>query len=160
MIESLRAIRSLTLAPVFEDLYFGRDVPANLQIYLRYPREFHDASPGDLRRLTEGRFVPLVNDGNLDTVCLFDPERRSFVVKSLDEPETVVQEFDHWQQFLAAKLLEIADSGPSRAELRAIAAIVGFRRTPELLALLDELESLPDAEVDTRSAEFVQACCD
>jgi hypothetical protein len=33
MTESLDAIRSLGLAPVFEDLYFGRPVPADLQIH-------------------------------------------------------------------------------------------------------------------------------
>ena len=54
MIESLDTIRTLGLAPVFEDLYFGREVPANLQIYMRYPTEFRNTTPDKWNPLTEG----------------------------------------------------------------------------------------------------------
>jgi hypothetical protein len=44
MIESLNAIRSLGLAPVFEDLYFGRANRADLLYCIKYPGEFHNVS--------------------------------------------------------------------------------------------------------------------
>lgn len=44
MIESLNAIRSLGLAPVFESLYFGREVPANVAIYMHYPTMFRNVT--------------------------------------------------------------------------------------------------------------------
>jgi hypothetical protein len=80
------------------------------------------------------------------------------VVKSVEEPERIVSEFDSWQQYLAFALLEIADSGPSEDELIEVAEVVGFRRRAELLALLREMETLSDDEIDERATEFVQSC--
>jgi hypothetical protein len=158
MTESLDIIRTLMLAPVFEDLYLGRDVPANLQIYMRYPSEFRNATLDEWKPLTQGGLVPIVDDGNFYNICLFDPRRRKFVVKSVEEPEQIVTEFDSWQSYLAYALLEIADSGPSEAELIQIAETVGFQHTADLLSLLDEMENLSDQEIDQRTAQFIRAC--
>jgi hypothetical protein len=62
MIESLNVIRSLGLAPVFEDLYFGRDAPEGLETYMRYPAEFRNTTLGDWQSLTSGGLVPIVDD--------------------------------------------------------------------------------------------------
>jgi hypothetical protein len=43
MTESSDTIRTLGLGQVVEDLYFGRDVPANLRIHMRCPSEFRNA---------------------------------------------------------------------------------------------------------------------
>jgi hypothetical protein len=159
MIESLDTIRTLGLAPVFEDLYFGREVPANLQIYMRYPTEFRNTTPDKWNPLTEGgRLVPIVDDGNFYNICLFDALRRKFVVKSVEEPERMVREFDSWQQYLAYTLLEIGDSGASENELIQVAETVEFRHTAELLSFLREMETLSDREIDQRAAQFIQAC--
>jgi hypothetical protein len=158
MIESLNAIRSLGLAPVFEDLYFGREVPADLRIHMSYPNRFRETSLSDWLPLTEGGLIPIVDDGNFYDICLYDPHRRKFMVKFIEEPGTVAREFDSWQQFLAYKLLEIADSGPEDAALAEVAEAVGFNHTPRLLALLREMEALPDAEIDERAERFIQEC--
>jgi hypothetical protein len=159
MIESLDTIRTLGLAPVFEDLYFGREVPGNLQIYMRYPTEFRNATLDEWSPLTEGgRLVPIVDDGNFYNICLFDSWRRKFVVKSVEEPKLTVREFDSWQQYLAYTLLEIGDSGASENELIQVAEIVGFRYTAELLSFLGEMETLSDSEIDERAVQFIRAC--
>jgi hypothetical protein len=158
MNESLDTIRTLGLASVFEDLYFGREVPANLQIYMRYPTEFRNATLNEWRPLTEENLIPIVDDGNFCNICLFAPSRRKFVVKFVEEPARIVREFDSWQQYLAYALLEIADSGLSDEELIQVAEAVGFHHTSELLSLLREMEVLPDREIDQRAAQFIRAC--
>jgi hypothetical protein len=77
-------------------------------------------------------------------------------VKSIEEPRQVLRKFSSWQQFLAYTLLEIADSGPSEQELVDVAQTMGFNRTSELLALLDELESLPNSAADQRCERFIE----
>jgi hypothetical protein len=158
MIESLNAIRSLDISPVFEDLYFGKAVPANLQIYLRYPTQFHNTSLNDWEPLTAGGLIPIVDDGNFGEICLFDQARRKFVVKSPEEPGRIEREFDTWQQFLACKLLEIADSGLSDEELVEVADAVKFRHTPKLLLLLQEMDELSDHEIKEAADDFIEAC--
>jgi hypothetical protein len=158
MIESLNAIRSLKIAPVFEDLYFSKAVPANLQVYMGYPIQFHNTSLNDWQPLTAGGLIPIIDDGNFYDICLFDQARRKFVVKFLEEPSRIKREFDTWQQFLAYKLLEIAESGLSEEELVEVAEAVEFRRTPELLSLLREMEELPDDEIEQAADNFIEAC--
>lgn len=158
MIESLNAIRTLGLAPVFESLYFGREVPANLAVYMRYPKMFRNATLAQCEPLTEGGLVPIVDDGNGYNICLFDPRRGAFVVKFIEEPHRVVREFASWQQYLAYALLEIADSGLSEEELVEVAQATGFKRTGELVALLREMESLPDRAIDQRCEQFIEEC--
>lgn len=51
---------------------------------------------------------------------------------------------------------EIAESGPSEAELIAIAEAVGFNYTAELLSLLREMEGLSDPEIEQRAERFIR----
>lgn len=155
MIESLNTIRSLGLAPVFEDLYFGREVPAGLSIYMRYPGTFHDLTMKEGGPLTKGGLIPIVDDGSGDTICLFDPAANRFVLKAIDDPREIVRTFASWQQYLAYALLQIADSGLDDEELMELAQVTGFTRARELAMLLREMESLPDDEVDERSEQFI-----
>ena len=78
------------------------------------------------------------------------------MTRSIEEPAETVQEFDSWQQYLAQRLLEIADSGLDDTELEDVAKTVGFTRTAELIALLDEMETLTDAEAGERAAQFIR----
>ena len=57
MIESLNAIRSLGLAPVFEGFYFGSEVPANVAIYMRYPDMFRNVALAQCEPLTGGGLI-------------------------------------------------------------------------------------------------------
>jgi len=157
VIESLTAIRQLGLAPIFETLYFGKDVPAAVAIYMRYPDMFRNLTPAQSGALTKGGLVPIVDDGNGDSICLFDPERLAFVVKFVEEPDRIAREFVSWQQYLAYALLGIADSGAGDEELQALSETVGFLRTRELLGLLHDIEALPDRESGERCERFIEA---
>ena len=123
---------------------------------MSYPSQFRSASLNTWLPLTEGRLIPIVDDGNFYDICLYDPQQRKFVVKFIEEPDKPVREFDSWQQYLAYKLLEIAESGPSEGELIAIAEAVGFNYTAELLSLLREMEALSDREIDQRTERFIR----
>ena len=158
MMESLNAIRSLGLAPVFEDLYFGRKVPGDIGLYLRYPDMFRNATDAPEGPLTAAGLVPIVADGNGDTVCFYDPRSSTFVLKSIEEPEQVERQFASWQQYLAYRLLEIADSGASDEEVAEVALATAFTRTEELLELLEEMESLTDQQVERRTGQFIEDC--
>lgn len=140
MIESLNAVRSLGLAPVFEQLYFGREVPAGVATYMQYPQMFRDATPAQCEPLTQGGLVPIVDDGDGGRICLFDPHTGAFVV------------------YLAYVLLEIADSGLGEEELIDVAQATGFKRTGELVALLRELESQGDAAAGQLCEHFIDEC--
>ena len=158
MIESLNTTRTLGLAPVFENLYFGRDVPANLRIYMSYPSDFRNSTLDEWQRLTAGSLVPIVDDGNFCNICLFDPRRRKFIVKFVEEPEQILREFDSWQQYLAYALLEISESGPSESQLVQVAEAAGFQHTADLIALIREMETLSDDEIGERANQFIEAC--
>lgn len=158
MIESLNTMRTLGLAPVFEDLYFGREVPASVANYIGYPSMFHNVTLTQCEPLTDGGLVPIVDDGNGDRICLFDARTGAFAVKFMEEPRRVVREFASWQQYLAYALLEIADSGADDEELVEVAHVMGFTRTGELIALLHEIESLPDNTADQRCERFIDDC--
>jgi hypothetical protein len=160
MIESLNTIRSLGLAPVFEDLYFGRPVPADLDIYMRYPDRFHGWRLEDGDPLTKGVLIPIADDGSFYNIYFYDPVRHKFVVKFLEEPDKVEEEFDNWQQFLAYKLLEIVQSGPTDDELRAIAEVIGFKHTQQLFSLFEQMEGMSDSGVIQLDKEFIRACTD
>ncbi len=158
MIESLNTIRSLGIGPVFESIYFGRDVPEVISPYFGYPDLFRKTALIDCGPLTEGRLIPICDDGNGDNICLFDPVKREFVVKFMEEPEEVVREFSLWQQYLAHVLLAIADSGATDDEIVEVADLIGFKQTEGLLALLSELELLPDDIADRRTEDFIVSC--
>jgi len=158
MIESLNTIRSLGLAPVFEDLYFDRNVDSAVAIHMRYPDVFRRTTLAECGPLTDGGLVPIVADGNGDNICLFDPRRRTFVVKPIEEPGEIVRGFGSWQQYLAYTLLEIADSGPDEEEMEYLAQVVGFTHTEELVELLEDLDLLSDAEAAQRCERFIEAC--
>jgi hypothetical protein len=78
------------------------------------------------------------------------------VTKSIEEPAENMLEFDSWQQYLAQRLFEIADSELDDSELEVIAETVGFKRTAELIALLDDMESLADVETEERTSRFIR----
>jgi hypothetical protein len=158
MRESLNAIRSLGLAPIFEDIYFGRADLADILFCMKYPSKFRDLKLEDCEPLTSGGLVPLFSDDNFYDIYLYDPARHKFVVKFLEEPCRIKREFDNWQQFLAYKLLEVAETGPSDDELRAVAEVLGFRHTAELGSLFERMEGISGREIEQLEEAFIRAC--
>ena len=157
MIESLETIRALKLAPVFEDLYHGKP-GLNLALYFSYPTEFHEANMVELDVLIGGRLIPIVADAEAQEICLFDPLEKSFVTKSIEQPQQPEQVFTNWQQFLATKLLEIADSGASDEELSELATEMRFSNLQGLLRTLAKMDQMSDREANRIADEFVASC--
>jgi hypothetical protein len=79
-------------------------------------------------------------------------------VKFLEEPDTIEREFDNWQQFLAYKLLELSETGPTDDELRAVAEVVEFRHTSELFSLFKRMEGHSDSEMEQLEEGFIRSC--
>ena len=158
MKESLHAIRALGLAPVFEDLYFGRADRAALLFSMTYPGQLHDLILKDCEPLTSGGLVPLFSDEDFYDIYFYDPARHKFVVKFLEEPGRIKREFDTWQQLLAYRLLEVAETGPTDEELEGAAELMGFRHTAELLSLPRSMEGLSGSEIKRLEEEFIRAC--
>jgi hypothetical protein len=61
-----------------------------------------------------------------------------------------------WQQFLAYKLLDIAESGLDEDTLAELADAVGFTHTRELLSVLREMKALADDDVEGRAEQFIR----
>lgn len=155
MLESLQAIRALGLSSVFEDLYHGRPVPGTIGFYFRYPSAFHGLTLEDGRPLTDGTQIPIVADADFYEICFFDPKTNGFVLKALEEPEIVLRVFASWQQFLAHRLLAIADSAAPPDELRIVADSIGFSHTERFFALLESMNDHTDAESRILGVQFV-----
>jgi hypothetical protein len=158
VIESLNAIRSLGLAPIFEDLYFGKANSASLLFMLKYPSKFHDLRLEECQPLTSGGLIPLFSDDDFYDIYLYDPVRHKVVVKFLEEPDTIDREFDNWQQFLAYKLLELSETGPTDDELRAVAEVAGFRHTSELFSMFERMKQLSGIDAQQLEEDFIRAC--
>ena len=148
MIESLDTMRTSARRESLRICTSAEDVPADLQIYMSYPSRFHDTTLGDWQPLTEGGLIPIVDDGNFYDIRFFDPNRRKFVLKFVEEPGTIVREFDSWQQFLAYKLLDIAESGLDEDTLVELADADGIHAHPGVAFMLREMKTLADDDVE------------
>jgi hypothetical protein len=156
MIESLNTIRSLGLAPIFEDLYFGKADSRKLLFLMKYPSRFHDLKLEAFEPLTSGGLVPLFSDDNFYDIYLYDPKRHKIVVKFLEEPDKISREFDNWQQFLAYKLLELSETGPTNDELRSVSELIGFRHTAELFSLFERMGQVSDSQIEQLEEDFIR----
>lgn len=135
-VESLATLESLGVADIFAHSYRSKKLPFSLDIYFGPPEEFFIASDTQ-ETYTEGRLVPLLDDGNFGSVIFFDPETGAFLkkyVESLGEPPIV---FTSWQQYLADLVIRIAESGVDDAELEQIATAIDFLHLDRTLAFMN-----------------------
>jgi hypothetical protein len=129
--QAYAALASLNPAPVFLESYRVRPLPENLDIYFGPPEEFFIA-PDTQEIYACDRLVPILDDGNFDLVTFLDPGSGELVqldVETPDEPRAI---FRHWQQYLAALMIRMAESVDDDARVRRIAGLVGFAHTDEL----------------------------
>lgn len=133
--QALKTLKSLKPAPVFIQCYQKDDLPYDLDIYFSVPEEFFMLTADEQEVYTNGRLIPLLDDGNFDVVLYYDPEENGFVQMDVDEGK-VDARFANWQQYVASLLIRIAESIDDDADLKAISKTVGFKYFRELTSLL------------------------
>ncbi len=139
-------LASLKPAQVFLDSYNMKTLPLNLQFLFGPPEEFFMASPEQLAHYdaTE-RLVPLLDDGNFDSILYYDPDRHEFVLKYVEDEEPTAV-FKNWQQYLASLIRRLVETGDEDDNLRRTAEIIGFHDLDATLAHLASTAGLPSEE--------------
>lgn len=152
--ESLATIESLGVAPVFANSYRSKDLPFHLEIYFGPPEEFF-LGPETQDIYTEGRLIPLLDDGNFGIVTFYDPTAHTFVQIDIEEPDGERTILRSWQQYLADLFIRIADSGvEDAAGLAQISNMIGFMH---LERTLEFMESAKDHGWCATIAEFISS---
>jgi hypothetical protein len=139
--QAYRTLASLKPAPVFLQSYEAKPLPDNLEIYFGPPEEFFIA-PDTQEVYTQGRRVPILDDGNFGLVLFFDPVARTLVEFDVESPQKETATFRHWQQYLAHLMIRIADSTDDDEEIRRIVGIIQFAHTRELFEYFDRSRQL------------------
>ena len=152
--EALAALLSLDPTPVFAESYRNKRLPESLEIYFGPPEEFFLA--GDTQSpYTDGRLIPILDDGNFGIVTFLDPESRTLVQKAAESPFDEYARFHNWQQYLGALVINIAESIDDDEQLRVMSDLVGYRYFDETLNLLDGLENAPHEGYHRAKASFL-----
>lgn len=149
--ESLTTLESLGVASVFADSYRSKNLPLNLQIYFGPPEEFFIA-PDTQNTYTDGRLIPLLDNGNFDSVLFYDPAARVFIQKYVESPDEPPIVFRSWQQYLADLVIGIVESGADDEELEQIAVLIGFQHLQRTLEFMDRAD---DADWLQQRSAFV-----
>lgn len=149
--EAARILASLGVAEVFAESYRTKRLPLNLDIHFGPPEEFFLA-PETQDAYTEGRLIPLLDDGNFGVVTFYDPDNNSFVQKAVELPTESLAVFASWQQYLADLFIGIAESDVSDGELEQVAALIGFRHMERTFSFLGNPD---DRNWSTRRREFI-----
>src|SRR5262249_15333534 len=134
--QAYRALVSLRPPAILLQCYESKKLPENLDIYLGPPEEFFLA-PDTQDSYTEGRLIPLLDDGNFGVVTFYDPRTGMFVQKDVESPGEARATFVNWQQYLASVLVQIAESTEDDGRVRRAAELLEFRYIDSLLALLN-----------------------
>ncbi len=155
--QARHSLELLNASPVFLQAYEGRRLPEDLDIYFGCPEEFFLA-PETLPAYTEGRLIPILDDGNFGLITFYDPTSGCLVQKAIESPHEVRARFANWQQYLADLMIRIAESIDDDDRLRRMAHLIDFRQFDELLAFFDACRDHPPAEeYDRRKARFLDA---
>lgn len=152
--QAFDTLASLNPSPIFLEAYRSRRLPEDLDLYFGCPEEFFLA-PDTLAAYTEGRLIPILDDGNFGIVTFYDPASGALVQKHVESPREIRATFANWRQYLAALMVDVAEAIDDDDRLRRIADIVGFRDVDPLLAFLDACRDETPEEFDSRKARFL-----
>ncbi len=152
--EALATLKALAAPAVILQSYTRKKLPEDLSVHLGPPGEFF-LNPDTQEPYTEGRLIPLLDDGNFGLVLLWDPEARLFVQKDIEEPERVVRTFENWQQYLAWVLFEMLESTEDEEAIRRAAKLLEFRHTDGLLELWERSAQMSYEEQDEARDRFI-----
>ncbi|HZV04585.1 MAG TPA: hypothetical protein VE999_05805 [Gemmataceae bacterium] len=139
--QAYQALASLHPAPIFLESYRVRQLPENLDIYYRPPEEFFIA-PDTQEAYTQGRLIPILDDGHFCEVLFLDPDTGALLLIPVESPGEVRETFRHWQQYLAELMARVGEMEESDDRIRQIADLVGFAHTKELFEYFDRVQSL------------------
>lgn len=156
--DAYRTLAALKPAPIFLQSYEVERLPENLDIYFGPPEEFFIA-PDTQELYTQGRLVPILDDGNFGLVTFCDPDARTLVQMDVESPadKTI---FHHWQQYLAHLMISIAESIDSDDQIRRMAELIRFAHTKELFEYLDLSQEMSDDEWWEASQRFIMGIRD
>jgi hypothetical protein len=152
--EAHRTLELLGVAPIFLHSYSTRPLPRNLDIFFGPPEELF-LEPETQGVYTEGRLIPILDDGNFGLVTFYDPRDKSLIQKDVETPGEIQARYRNWQQYLADLLMRIAEVIEDENELKDIAQLVGFRHLAETLACLDRLAAKSDNEWNRGKEQFI-----
>jgi hypothetical protein len=157
--QAFETLKALNPAAVFLQAYQSKRLPEMLDIYFGPPEEFFLSEERDLdpEPYTEGRRIPILDDGNFGVITFYDPQDDSLVQIDIECPGEIRAKFCNWQQYLAHLMLGIADSGVDRPTLRRMAGIIDFHCIDELF---EYFQSYPKDESHDvfrrRKREFIE----
>jgi hypothetical protein len=147
--DALECLARLGLPEVFRRLYTGGPVAPRVAAHFRCPEAvfYHpDANGSSLK----GRMVPLFVDPESGQRVFFDPEAGEFVEAKDGASFVLAPHFRSWQQYLAERLIRIAEAGAGEEELKAVAEATGFKYVQEVLAFRDACLDHPAEEYQDR----------
>lgn len=130
--------RALGLPPIVLDILDGR-APERLRLDLVPPSRILRQPPAMQAQYAVDRIVPVLANGNGDTVLAYNRSKRGFVWYSVEDAlESIMNAPTYsWQQILAGQFHFIIEADtPSDDELRELAAVFDFRFLEPLLAQL------------------------
>ncbi|PWU00772.1 MAG: hypothetical protein C5B53_03580 [Candidatus Melainabacteria bacterium] len=152
--EALNTLEKLGVAPIFVQSYFDERLPKNLDLFFRPPEELFNA-PDTQQPYTEGRLIPLLDNGNFAFVLFYDPEDEGLIRKYIEHPEDEVR-YSNWQQYLADLMIEIAENcDADDSELIEIAALLEFRHLEVTLAFLNSQSKSTYEQYESNKDKFI-----
>ncbi len=145
-------LKSIEVAPIFEQSYESKRLPKELDIFFGPPEEFFLA-PDTQRSYSNAVLIPILDDGNFDRVLFYDPQTNSFVEKSIEEPDYACP-LASWQQYLASLMIRIIEGIDAEdSELAEIADLIAFKHLDKTLAFLDSV--LEDDDYREKQNQFI-----
>lgn len=153
--QALDTLKSLNPAPVFLEAYRKSRLPHNLDIYFRPPEEFFLA-PESQDAYTEGRLIPILDDGNFDLVTFYDPNDGSLLLIDIESPGEVRRKFENWRQYLGWLMIRIGETVDDDSKVRAMATCIGFEFVDQLFGFFQRCERNEPYEVyNRRERQFI-----
>jgi hypothetical protein len=149
-------LASLKPSPVFLEAYRTPRLPEDLDIYFGCPEEFFLA-PETLPAYTEGRLVPILDDGSFDTVTFYDSASGGLVQKSVESPREIVATFANWPQYIVHLMIRIAESVDDDDQLRRMGDLIGFRHFDQLMEFFAVGRNETFEEFQRRKLQFIQS---
>jgi len=130
--QAFAVLARLRVAPIFLESYRSPRLPENLDIVFGPPEEFF-LGPEDQDAYTEGRLIPILDDGNFGVVTFYDPHDHTFVQKDVESPDERLTTFANWQQCLADLMIRIYENNEDDDQVLRIADLVGFKDLPRIV---------------------------
>jgi hypothetical protein len=152
--DAIRALEHLGAAPIFLQSYTAKRLPENLDIYFGPPEEFFLAADTQ-EPYTNGRMIPILDDGNFGLVTFFDPTSQTLIQIDIESPGTTRTTFQCWQQYLGSLMISIAGSVDDDVRVRRMAGLIGFHHLDELFAFFQRISQLPDARYQEERQRFL-----